>query len=77
MSRLNRGSLHHTLLIYAVSEPGEWTAADIADDLVDTTVAGVTAAVQDLVGAGFLFRNSTDARLYPSRRGKDAISLAG
>ena len=77
MREIDPGTLVHTVLIYAVSEPGEWTATDIADDLPDGDAGATRRAVRVLVDGGLLHENSTDLRLYPSRLGKQVIRAAG
>lgn len=77
MGEIDPGTLIHTVLIYSVSEPGEWTAEDIADDLPEGDPAQVRRAVAALVAGGLLHQNSTDHRLYPSRTGKQVIRAAG
>ena len=43
---LRRGSLPQTVMSYAVSEPGEWTAQDIASD-ISVTVYLITETIDD------------------------------
>jgi hypothetical protein len=74
MGELSPGSLLHTVLVYAISEPGEWSAALIAEDLPWTTADQVDGLVGMLTDAGMVHRNSTDGRLYPSTAGKQALS---
>lgn len=76
MAQLEPGSIHHTVLLYCVSEPGEWTAEDIVEDLPDLSVGTVQDAIDALVDAGMMHQNSTDLRLWPTRAGKDQFRRA-
>ncbi len=76
MDRILPGSVAHTVLIYSVSEPGEWTAADIVDDLDELSIAQVNDALTLLQEEGLLHENSTDHRLWPTRAGKDRFRKA-
>ncbi len=76
MAELEQGSVYHTILLYCVSEPGEWTAEDIVDDLPDLDLRTVGAALRQLVDAGLLHINSTDSHLWPTRAGKDLFRKA-
>lgn len=68
------GSLADTVLSYVISEPGEWTASSIADDLGYDKASEkrrVAYVVGDLCGRGWLAaRNWHDptAPLHPSPR---------
>lgn len=76
MSSIEPGSVNHTVLVYCVSEPGDWTVEDIVDDLPELSLAGVRAALGLLVDAGLVHVNSTDHRLWPTRAGKDLLRKA-
>ncbi|RME27461.1 MAG: hypothetical protein D6798_04490 [Deltaproteobacteria bacterium] len=76
MAELEPGSVSHTVLLYCVSEPGEWTAEDIVDDLPDLELREVRRAIDELAAAGLLHVNSTDSHLWPTRAGKDLFRKA-
>lgn len=73
MGEVIPGSLGYTVLLYSVSEPGEWRSEDIVDDLPDCDPEQVHKVVGELEARGFIHRNSTDKRLWPLRPGRDAI----
>ena len=73
---IQHGSIPHTILLYTVSEPGEWTVEDIADDLPDFDTQAAMQAVEALVESRLLHQNSADRRLWPLRAGKDALKQA-
>ena len=73
MGELHPGSIPYTVLLYSVSEPGEWRADDIAEDLLDADPNAVRRAVEDLLKRGYLHRNSTDERLWPLKAGRAAL----
>jgi predicted transcriptional regulator len=63
------------VLLYSISEPGEWRAEDIAEDLPDSDPEQVRRAVEELLEQGLLHRNSTDQRLWPLRAGREAMQI--
>lgn len=76
MSSLETGSIFHTILLYTVSEPGEWTDESIVDDLPELSLSDVRAAIDELVAAGLLHVNSTDLHLWPTAAGKNLFRQA-
>jgi Fe2+ or Zn2+ uptake regulation protein len=76
MARIEPGSVLHTVLLYVVSDPGDWTEQEIVDDLDDLTLAQVQNALTLLVQHGLVHQNSTDRRLWPTRAGKDLFRQA-
>lgn len=76
MSTLETGSIYHTVLLYSVSEPGEWTDEDIVEDLPELDLAQVRSAIDELVSAGLLHVNSTDLHLWPTAAGKNLFRQA-
>lgn len=76
MARIEPGSVLHTVLLYVVSDPGDWTAQDIVDDLDDLTLTQVEQALALLTQHGLVHVNSTDSRLWPTRAGKDMFRQA-
>jgi hypothetical protein len=70
---VDQGSLAHTILLYTVSEPGEWTAGSISEDLSDMQLAAVERAAQRLHRDGFIHINSSDHHLWPRRPGRAVI----
>lgn len=76
MPHLEPGSVRHTVLVYAVSEPGGWTADDIAEDLPDLRADEIRAAVRVLFDGGLVHINSFDQRIWPLRAGREAIARA-
>jgi hypothetical protein len=76
MGELSPGSLLHTVLVYAISEPGEWDCASIAEDLPWITAEQVGELVDLLAREGMVHRNSTDGRLYPSSAGKAVLGAS-
>lgn len=77
MSTLENGSIHHTVLLYTVSEPGEWHAEGIVDDLPELDLVQVRQAIDELVQAGLVHVNSTDLHLWPTASGKNMFRQAG
>lgn len=77
MGELVPGSIPYTILLYSVSEPGEWREDDIVEDLVDCDVDQVRSAVDALAARGLIHRNSTDRRLWPLRAGREFLARAG
>ena len=69
-----QGSVPHTVLLYTVSEPGDWTASSIAEDLPDLELSAVRRAARQLSRAGLIHINSTDHRLWPRRAARSVIS---
>lgn len=71
---VRQGSLADTVLSYAISEPGEWTASSIADDLgydKPYDKRRVSQTVVDLCRRGWLAArnwNDPSAPLHPSPR---------
>ena len=76
MADLEFGSVLHTVLLFTVSEPGEWTVASIAEDLPELGVDPIQHAAERLFEAGLIHINSYDHRLWPLRAGKDLLSAA-
>jgi len=76
MAHIEPDSILHTVLLYVVSEPGEWTAQDIVDDLPELTLDKVTQALDTLADGSMLHVNSTDGRIWPTRAGKDHFRKA-
>lgn len=76
MARIEPGSVLHTVLLYVVSDPGDWTPQEIVDDLDGLTLAQVQAALEQLTQHGLVHQNSTDRRLWPTRAGKDMFRQA-
>jgi hypothetical protein len=70
---IERGSVPHTVLLYTVSEPGDWTASSIADDLPGSDPAALKRAAKRLHSAGLIHINSADLRLWPRRSAKGHI----
>lgn len=70
---LKQGSVPHTVLLYTVSEPGDWTAQSIAEDLPGLGAAAVQRAARQLSMAGLIHINSADHRLWPSRAARAVI----
>ena len=70
---IEQGTMLHTVLLYTVSDPGDWTARDIVDDLPGTHPAAVRRAVHSLQTAGLIHENSADQRLWPRREAKALI----
>jgi hypothetical protein len=68
--QVERGSVPHTVLVYAVSEPGDWTVQTISEDLPDTSPEVIQSATHALFDAGYIHINSSDHRLWPRRAGK-------
>lgn len=68
--QVERGSVQHTVLVYTVSEPGDWTIESIVEDLPDTSVEDIQSATSELFNAGYIHINSSDRRLWPRRAGK-------
>ncbi len=73
MGDLIPGSVHYTVLLYSVSEPGVWRVDDIADDLPESDLTQIQSAVKDLESRGLIHRNSTDERLWPLRAGREVL----
>ena len=76
MSNLESGSVRHTVLVYAVSEPGGWTVDSIAEDLPGLGLDDIRSAASDLFDGSFIHINSFDRRLWPMRSGREAIAQA-
>lgn len=76
MNDLEPGSVRHTVLVYAVSEPGQWTSESIAGDLPEIAATEIGRAVDWLVTQGLVHVNSFDLRLWPLRMGRQAIAAA-
>lgn len=76
MAPTDPSSIEQTVLLYAISEPGGWTAAQIVDDLDGLDLAQVRRALQGLQAQGLLHENSTDGRIWPTRAGKDLFRKA-
>ena len=70
---IERGSVPHTILLYTVSEPGDWTASSIAEDLPGSDPAALRRAAKTLHKAGLIHINSADHRLWPRRSAKGLI----
>lgn len=70
------GTTLHTILLYTVSDPGEWTAEDIADDLPTLEIDEIRTTIRTLMSRGLVHENSTDRRLWPRRAAKQVLSLA-
>ena len=73
MGNLIPGSVEYNVLLYSVSEPGEWRAEDIVADLPECDADQVARAVGSLEAAGFIHQNRTDCRLWPLRAGRSAL----
>ena len=67
---IQRGTVPHTVLLYTVSEPGEWTVDDIVEDLPGADPGAVRRAAQGLFSEGYIHINSADQRLWPRRTGR-------
>jgi len=76
MNDLEPGSVRHTVLVYAVSEPGQWTTDAIAEVLPSESLAEIELATADLIEWGYMHVNSFDRRLWPLRAGRQAIAAA-
>ncbi len=70
---IEQGSLSHTVLVYTISEPGDWTTDDIADDLPGASPEEIRSTVNTLFREGFIHINSSDKRLWPKREGRAAL----
>ena len=68
--QVEQGSIKHTVLVYTVSEPGDWTIEAIVDDLPDASAEKIQRATHQLFDAGYIHINSSDKRLWPRRAGK-------
>ncbi|MCB9779667.1 MAG: hypothetical protein H6742_13970 [Alphaproteobacteria bacterium] len=77
MSNVDPGSVLYTVLLYVVSDPGDWTVEEIVDDLPNLSLAAVRDALATLSSEGLVHQNSTDMRLWPTRAGKDLLRQAG
>ena len=66
---VKRGTLRWRVLVWACSEPGEWTVDSIADDMGEPE-RSVRNAIQGLKGRGLLSRGH---RLLPTPDGERAI----
>ncbi|MEL6341772.1 MAG: hypothetical protein AAFV53_01470 [Myxococcota bacterium] len=73
MLNVEQGTLSHTVLLYTVSEPGDWTVEDIVEDLPANPPEAVRRAATQLFEAGYIHINSSDHRLWPRRAGKAVI----
>ncbi|MFT5681747.1 MAG: hypothetical protein ACI8RZ_002659 [Myxococcota bacterium] len=71
--QVERGSIPHTVLVYTVSEPGDWTIKTIVEDLPDASPESIQSATNELFHAGYIHINSSDHRLWPRRAGKAMI----
>jgi Mn-dependent DtxR family transcriptional regulator len=67
---LRRGSLPQAVMSYAVSEPGEWTARDIAFD-ISVTVYLVTETIGSLRRRKMLL--ISQKQIHPTEVGKQAL----
>ena len=67
---LLRGSLPQMVMSYAVSEPGEWTAQEISED-IEVIVYSVTETIGSLRRRGMIL--SVKRVLYPTEAGKEAL----
>ena len=67
---LRRGSLPQTVMSYAVSEPGEWTAKEIASD-ISVTVYVVTETIGSLRRRKMLL--ISQEQIHPTEAGKAAL----
>lgn len=77
MSNVDPGSVLYTVLLYVVSDPGDWTVEEIVDDLPHLTLPDVRDSLATLSEQGLVHQNSTDLRLWPTRAGKDLLRQAG
>lgn len=68
--QVEQGSVSHTILVYTVSEPGDWTVEAIAEDLPDASPETIQSVTHQLFDAGYIHINSSDHRLWPRRAGK-------
>lgn len=68
--QVEQGSIKHTVLVYTVSEPGDWTIEAIMEDLPGEAPEIIQQATHQLFDAGFIHINSSDNRLWPRRAGK-------
>lgn len=73
MGEIVPGTLPYMVLVYSVSEPGEWRTDDIAEDLQDADLDQIRTAVEGLEALGLVHRNTTDQRLWPLRAGREAL----
>ena len=67
---LLRGSLPQMVMSYAVSEPGEWTARKISED-IEVIVYVVTETIGSLRRRGMIL--SVERILYPTEVGREAL----
>lgn len=67
---LRKGSLPQTVMSYAVSEPGEWTAEEIAVD-ISVTVYTVTETIGSLRRSKMLL--ISQKQIHPTDIGKAAL----
>jgi Mn-dependent DtxR family transcriptional regulator len=65
-----RGSLAQAVLSYVVSEPGEWTARGIAED-IEIQIRVVTENVRSLQRRGLIVREDTG--IQPTKVGREAL----
>ena len=68
---LRKGSLPQPVMSYAVSEPGEWTAEDIASD-ISVTVYVVTETIGSLRRRKMLL--ILEKQIHPTEIGIKALS---
>jgi predicted transcriptional regulator len=65
-----RGSLAQAVLSYVVSEPGEWTAREIAED-IEIQVRVVIENVRSLQRRGLVVKGGTG--IQPTEVGREAL----
>ena len=67
-----RGSLAQVVLSYAVSEPGEWTAQKIAED-IEIRVSTISENVRSLERRGMIISKAKLTSIHPTDRGRDVL----
>jgi len=67
---LLRGSLPQMVMSYAVSEPGEWTAREIAED-IEVTIYVVSETLRSLRRRGMVLIDGKN--VYPTESGKQVL----
>ena len=70
---MQRNTMTWTVLNYVVSEPGEWTASEIAEDL-GIHLFNLSNTVSSLKDRNFILAEHTEgrkaAKLFPTQAGK-------
>ena len=52
--QVEQGTVSHTILVYTISEPGDWTVEAIAEDLPDASTEAIQSATISATGPWFL-----------------------